>query len=66
MTWYGTESIVQGLAEVELLRTIPKLQQFAVRRLAYEVDKQTNLLGQLLSYISDLVAKRKDADAAVC
>ncbi len=57
MTWYGIEPVVKRLAEVELLNPIPKLQQFAIRRLAYEVNKESTLTGELLGYISSMVAK---------
>ena len=56
MTWYGIEPVVKSLAEVELLKPIPKLQQFAVRRLAYEVNKESTLTSELLGYISSMVA----------
>lgn len=56
MTWYGIEPVVKSLAEVELLKPIPKLQQFAVRRLAYEINKESTLTSELLGYISSMVA----------
>ncbi len=64
MTWYGVESVVKSLAEVELLGSIPKLQQFAVRRLAYEVKKETSLASDVLGYIGKLVASKRDGAAA--
>ena len=62
MTWYGIEPVVKSLAEVELLKPIPKLQQFAVRRLAYEVNKESILTSELLGYISSMVAKGDGAN----
>ncbi len=62
MTWYGIEPVVKSLAEVELLKPIPKLQQFAVRRLAYEVNRETNLASDVLAYISNLTAKGNDSE----
>lgn len=62
MTWYGIEPVVKSLAEVELLKPIPKLQQFAVRRLAYEVNKESTLTSELLGYISSMVAKGDGAN----
>ena len=64
MTWYGIESVIKSLSEVELLNTIPKLQQFAVRRLAYEVKKETSLASDVLSYIGKQVSSGHDSAAA--
>ncbi len=64
MTWYGIEPVVKNLSAVELLKPIPKLQQFAVRRLAYEVKKETSLASEVLSYIGKQVNQGKDSDAA--
>ena len=64
MTWYGIEPVVKSLAEVQLLQPVPKLQQFAVRRLAYEVKKETSLASEVLGYIGKLVSKGQDKEAA--
>ena len=56
MTWYGIEPIVKGLNEVRLVQSIPKLQQFAVRRLSYEIDKDPTLADQLLKLIAAQVS----------
>ena len=63
MTWYGIEPIVKTVKEVRLLNSIPKLQQFAVRRLAYEIDKDMSLADQVLTFISSHIA-HDDATAA--
>lgn len=57
MTWYGIEPVVKSLAQVQLLSTIPKLQQFAVRRLAYEINKENQLASEVLGYVSSMAAK---------
>ena len=62
MTWYGIEPVVKSLAEVELVSPIPRLQQFAVRRLAYEVSKESTLTSELLGYISHRVATSNAAE----
>ncbi len=64
MAWYGVEPVVKSLSEVELLRPVPKLQQFAVRRLAYEIKKETSLASEVLGYIGKQVRRGKDNDAA--
>lgn len=64
MTWYGIEPIVKSLAQVEMLKPIPKLQQFAVRRLAYEIDNSSTLAGEVLGYISTFAVKGKDSEVA--
>jgi putative membrane-bound dehydrogenase-like protein len=62
MTWYGIEPVVKSLAEVELLKSIPKLQQFAVRRLAYEVNKESTLASDGLGYISSNLTNGGDTE----
>lgn len=64
MTWYGVEPVVKGLSQVELLKSVPKLEQFAVRRLAYEVKQENTLASELLGYIGKLVVKGNDKPAA--
>ena len=64
MTWYGIEPAVKSLAQVEMLSSIPKLQQFAVRRLAYEINKETTLASEVLGYISNTAAKGSETEVA--
>ncbi len=64
MTWYGIEPVVKGLAQVEMLSSVPKLQQFAVRRLAYEVNRESTIASELLGYISNLASKGSHTEVA--
>lgn len=65
MAWYGLEPMVHSLDEVKLLRSVPKLQQFAVRRLAYQIDGQSELLSDLLRFIQPLAATEEDRAVAL-
>jgi putative membrane-bound dehydrogenase-like protein len=64
MAWYGIEPAVKNIEVVKLLQSVPKLQQFAVRRLAYEIQPDNQLTSDILQMVSGMVAQGDDADAA--
>lgn len=51
MTWYAIEPVVSNSGALELLDSNPKLQQFAVRRLASEISEQTAAAEAALRFI---------------
>ena len=63
MTWYGIEPVVKSVAQVRLLQSIPKLQQFAVRRLSYEINKETSLASEILRIIGSTVESGEESSA---
>lgn len=56
MTWYGIEPVVFHEGMLELLDSNPKLQQFAVRRMAYEISSNPAVAARALRVISQKVA----------
>ncbi len=52
MTWYGIEPVVMQGQFLELLDSNPKLQQFAVRRLAYEISAKPDVAESALRFIA--------------
>ena len=65
MTWYGIEPVVAHEGSLELLNEVPKLQQFAVRRLATEIDREPKLAGRVLSFIAGRTGESADIAAAL-
>jgi len=67
MMWYGIEPVVLRLEALELLSSNEKLQQFAMRRIAYDIQAQPELAMAALRSISQIAASRRagsDLDAA--
>lgn len=65
MTWYGIEPIVFNEGALTLLDSIPKLQQFAVRRLAHEISTKPSVAEAALRFIGGKAASgNSDAEAA--
>ncbi len=56
MTWYGIEPVVFNEGALELLDSNPKLQQFAVRRLAHEISTTPAIAESALRFISGKAA----------
>lgn len=52
MTWYGIEPVVFNEGMLKLLDGNSKLQQFAVRRLAYEIDTNPPVAESALGFIA--------------
>lgn len=65
MTWYGIEPLVRDVKHARMLAAIPKLQQFAVRRLGYETQDQPELIGQVLELVAEQVASGDEAVASM-
>ncbi|MGN6547899.1 MAG: PVC-type heme-binding CxxCH protein [Aureliella sp.] len=61
MTWYGIEPVVFNEGALELLDSNPKLQQFAVRRMAYEISSNPSIAARALRMISQKVASGDEA-----
>ncbi len=65
MTWYGIEPVVFNEGVLTLLDSNPKLQQFAVRRLAHEISTKPSAAEAALRFISSKAASGNiDAEAA--
>ncbi len=64
MTWYGIEPVVFNDGSLELLCGVPKLQQFAVRRMAGEIDKNKAISGKVLQFISHRADGKQNDSAA--
>ncbi|MEZ6034183.1 MAG: c-type cytochrome [Planctomycetaceae bacterium] len=64
MTWYGIEPIVFHEGMLKLLDANAKLQQFAVRRLAYEIDKNPPAVEAALEFIGAKAASGSPASEA--
>lgn len=64
MTWYGIEPVVFNEGSLESLNRIRKLQNFAVRRLASEIDRDPGIADRVLSFIAQGINGRNDATAA--
>ncbi len=60
MTWYGIEPVVVGHDLLELLAGIPKLQQFACRRVAQEITADPTGAEAALRFISTRAAATSD------
>ncbi len=60
MTWYGIEPIVLQTDLLPLLNSCPKLQQFAVRRVAHAITQHPEHASTTLRFIAD---KSQSADA---
>jgi len=52
MTWYGIEPVVFNDGTLALLDSNPKLQQFAVRRIAMDISEKTEVAAAALKFIS--------------
>ena len=65
MTWYGIEPVVFNEGALALLDSIPKLQQFAVRRLAHEISTKPSVAEAALRFISSKAASgNSEAESA--
>ncbi|HQX50216.1 MAG TPA: c-type cytochrome [Planctomycetaceae bacterium] len=65
MTWYGIEPVVFNDGALALLDSNPKLQQFAVRRLAYEISAKPEVVESVLKFIATTSASGKPNTEAV-
>jgi len=65
MTWYGIEPVVIDTDLLGLLDSNPKLQQFAVQRLAYEISAKPRVAENALQFIAAKAASRHDDEEAV-
>lgn len=65
MTWYGIEPVVAHDGALQLLNDVPKLQQFAVRRLASEIDREPKMAGHVLTFIAGRTDASADSAAAL-
>ena len=66
MTWYAIEPVVSRKGAVQLLESTPKLQMFAVRRLANDIDRNADNANTALLYVGKQVeAKKNDRAAAM-
>src|SRR5690606_16111395 len=50
MTWYGIEPVVSDDGALKLLDSNPKLQQFAVRRMAHEISEKPAVAANALRF----------------
>jgi putative membrane-bound dehydrogenase-like protein len=64
MTWFGIEPFVRSVSHVKRLDAVPRVQQFAVRRLAYEVQGQSELVSGIMQMAANKIETGKEADAA--
>ena len=65
MTWYGIEPIVVKEGMLKLPDATSKLQQFAIRRLAYEIDANPPVVESALGFIGAKAASgNPDAEQA--
>ena len=64
MTWYGIEPVVFNEGALELLDSNPKLQQFAVRRLAHEISTKPAVAESALRFISVKAASNEGESEA--
>ena len=64
MTWYGIEPAVFNEGTLALLDSNPKLQQFAVRRLAYEISTEPSVAEAALRFIGGKAASGNSDDEA--
>ncbi len=65
MIWYGIEPVVIDKDLLTLLDSNPKLQQFAVQRLAYEISAKPTVAESALRFIGAKAASRLDEKEAV-
>jgi len=63
MTWYGIEPVVFNEGAVALLHSNPKLQQFAVRRIASDIERSPASASSTLSYIGEMSQAKQDERA---
>jgi putative membrane-bound dehydrogenase-like protein len=61
MAWYGIEPVVFEAGALELLDSNPKLQQFAMRRIAHAIEQQPEVAGAALELVQRVAA---EGDAA--
>ncbi len=65
MTWYGIEPIISNVNDLNQLVNVPKLQNFAARRLAYQIDENPSLLAEVLHYAAAQAGDHDDAAARI-
>jgi putative membrane-bound dehydrogenase-like protein len=58
MTWYGIEPVVSSDGALMLLDSNPKLQQFAVRRMAYDISTKPAVAANALRFIGTKAGQR--------
>ena len=63
MAWYGIEAISTRDGMLSLLDSNPKLQQFAVRRCAYEISSNPSVAARALQFIGETAEVRGQKDA---
>jgi len=59
MTWYGIEPVVSSKGSLNLLDSNPKLQQFAVRRMAYDISTKPAVAADALRFIGSKAGQKK-------
>jgi len=64
MTWYGIEPVVFNEGALQLLDSNPKLQQFAVRRLAHEISTKPAVSESALRFIGVKAASNNSESEA--
>jgi putative heme-binding domain-containing protein len=64
MTWYGIEPVAFHKGAVELLAGVPKLQEFAARRVFSDIENNAETASQVLAYVGNEVAAKNDKAAA--
>lgn len=62
MTWYGIEPVVLATDLLPLLNSCPKLQQFAVRRIAHEISHMADRSSKTLMFIAEKSRSAEKAD----
>jgi putative membrane-bound dehydrogenase-like protein len=61
MTWYGIEPVDFDDLSLGLLNPVPKLRQFAVRRMASDIDRNPEAAGDVLIFIAQGVEGNRNA-----
>lgn len=64
MTWYGLEPVVFNDGALALLDSNPKLQQFAVRRLAMEISEKPDAAAATLKFIGTKAKGNKESETS--
>ncbi|MCA9065609.1 MAG: c-type cytochrome, partial [Planctomycetaceae bacterium] len=59
MTWYAIEPVVFADQAIEQLAAVPRLQQFAARRIMSDVDRNPEAAARLLTYLGTQAAAKQ-------
>ena len=65
MTWYGIEPVASIQGCLELLQNNKKLTHFAIRRRAYDIDAQPEMIARTLGFVRDRSSEDATAAAAM-